>query len=72
MLNDDDNYVDNITARETDLHQRGFDPNPITVTLNGSSPSTDVRLMSSQDLEDCLIETLGVKCASSASISSRS
>jgi hypothetical protein len=58
--------------REMDLYQRGFDPNPNMVALRRSSPSTDVRLMSSQELEDYLIETLGVKRAPSASTSSRS
>jgi hypothetical protein len=47
--------------RETDLHQRGFDLSRDIVALNGSSPSTDVRLMSTQELEDYLIETLGQK-----------
>jgi hypothetical protein len=40
--------------RETDLHQRGFDQNPHMVALRRSSPSTDVRLMSTQELEDYL------------------
>jgi hypothetical protein len=58
--------------RETYLHQRGFDQYHHMVALRRSSPSTDVRLMSTQELEDYLIETLGLKRAPSASTSNRS
>jgi hypothetical protein len=58
--------------RKSDLHQRGFDQIPVMVALRRSSPSTDFRLTSTQELEDYLIETLEVKRAPSASTSSRS
>jgi hypothetical protein len=49
-----------------------FDQDRDMVALRRSSPLTDVRLMSIQELEDYLIETLGVKRVPSASTSSRS
>jgi hypothetical protein len=58
--------------REMDLYQQRFYPDRHMVALRRSSPSSDVRLMSTQELEDYLIETLGVKRVPSASTSSRS
>jgi hypothetical protein len=37
--------------RETDLHQRGFGQDRDMVALRRSSPSTDVRFMSTQELK---------------------